>query len=209
MKRLAIIALLFIIGCQPQAIVYVPPVQIAHTPDLNGAVEVTCSAGRASAAVIAYHKPYYYAATAKHVTKASTWLKIDGQLAEVFIESFSRDVAIIRWKSSRTYSVYPLARAELGQECWVVGWPWPGKIVNRGWVSRIRGDYLWHNAGGASGCSGGPVLSAKGELLGIVVSYLVEIDHGWPIPSRNIYDSMGHAVSATEIARLMRLLPEP
>lgn len=196
-------------GCQATHIVYVPPVGIAHTPDLNGAVQVTCDAGQATAAVVAYRDGYYYAATAKHVTDASTWIRIDGARVEVFAESGRRDVALIRWKSARTYTVYPLARAELGQECWIVGWPWPGRVVNRGWISRVSGTSLWHNAGGAHGCSGGPVLSAKGELLGIVTAYLVEIDDGWPIPSRNVYDSMGRAESATEIARLMRLLPEP
>lgn len=196
------------LGCQPQAIVYVPPVGISHTPDLNGAVEVVCSAGRASAAVIAYRKPYYYAVTAKHVISASTWLKVDGQLAKTFITSFSRDVAIIRFKSYRTYTVYPLARAELGQECWIVGWPWPGRIVNRGWISRVAGSTIWHNAGGAMGCSGGPILSAKGELLGIVAAFMVEVDD-WVIPSRQMYDTLGYAVSAQEIAWLMNTIPSP
>lgn len=212
MRRFCLILALlacFVQGCQPRTIVYVSPVQIAHTPDLNGAVQLKCDAGKATAAVVAYRDGWYYAATAKHVTDASTWIRVDGTLVEKFAASRRRDVALIRWKSSRTYSIYPLARAELGQECWVVGWPWPGKIVNRGWVSRIRGSSLWHNAGGAHGCSGGPILSAKGKLLGIVTSYLVEIDDGWPIPSRNVYNSMGRAVAASEIEWLINTIPDP
>ncbi len=209
LRYFAILILLVTLGCQPLAIVYVPPVGIAHTPDLNGVVRVDSDAGQATAAVIAYRNGWYYAATAKHVTEAASWILIDGALAEKFAKSFRRDVSLIRWRSTRTYSIYPLARAELGQECWIAGYPYPGLVVNRGWVSRVSARAIWHNAGGAMGCSGGPVLSAKGELLGVVTSFLVEVDIGWIIPARNMYDSMGQAVSATEIARLMRLLPEP
>lgn len=196
------------IGCQSQAIVYVPPVSIAHTPDLNGAVQVICDAGQASAAVVAYRDGWYYAATAKHVTDASTRMKIDGARAEVFAESGRRDVALIRWKSSRTYTVYPLARAELGQECWVAGYPMQGLVVNRGWISRVGGKAIWHNAGGTYGFSGGPLLSAKGELLGIVTTYMVLRDYSWPIPIRQVWNSMGQAVPSSEVARLMCTIPQ-
>lgn len=209
MRRLAIITLLLIIGCQPQAIVYVPPVGITHTPDLNGAVEVTCDAGQATAAVVAYRNGWYYAATAKHVTDAAGWMKVDGALAEVFAELGRRDVAIIRWRAARTYSIYPLAQAELGQECWAVGYPINGLVVNRGWVSKVGGRAVWHNSGGTYGFSGGPLLSAKGELLGIVTTYMVLRDHGWPIPSRNVWNSMGQAVPSSEVAWLMNVIPDP
>jgi len=199
---------LFVQGCVPHTIVYAPPVEIRHTPDLNGAIRLACSSGTATAAVVAYRKPYYYAVTARHVIRGVDWLMADGQVAKVEAMSVDSDVALIRFKSLKTYTVYPLRRPELGQACWLVGWPWPGRIVNRGWISRVRGPSIWHNAGGANGCSGGPVLSAKGELLGIVTSYLVERDIGWIIPSRNVYNSLGRAVSAQEVAHLMALVPK-
>lgn len=204
---LALLASLML-GCQPQAIVYVPPVGIAHTPDLNGAVKVECDAGQATASVVAYRDGWYYAATAKHVTDAASWIKIDGARAEVFAESGRRDVALIRWKSARAYTVYPLARAELGQECWAVGYPYAGQVVNRGWVSQVGGKAVWHNAGGTYGFSGGPLLSAKGELLGIVTTYMVLRDYSWPIPIRQVWNSMGQAVPSSEVAWLMCTIPQ-
>lgn len=205
-KILALCAL-FMQGCQPQVIVYTPQVEIRHTPDLNGAIRLVSDDSYAACAVVAYRKPYYYAVTARHVVRGADWLMVDGQRAEVEAMSIDADVALLKFKSFKTYTVYPLGRPELGQACWLIGWPWPGRIVNRGWISRLDGASLWHNAGGASGCSGGPILSAKGELLGIVTSYLTERDIGWILPSRNVYDTVGRAVSAREIEHLMSLIP--
>ena len=208
LTALALLAALTLGGCQPHTIVYVPPVGIAHTPDLNGAVLLECDAGQATAAVVAYVDGWYYAATAKHVTDAATWLRVDDAWAEVFATSGRRDVALIRWKSARTYTVYPLARAELGQECWAVGHPHTGVVVNRGWISRVGAKAVWHNAGGTYGYSGGPLLSAKGEILGIVSTFMVLRDWSWPIPIRQVWNSMGQAVPSSEIHWLMCTIPQ-
>ena len=191
-------------GCGPQIIVYAPEIELRQTPDLSGCIEIASSAGGGSAAVVAYRKPYWYAVTARHVVRSTDWILADGHhLARVDSYSMTRDLALLRFKSSKKYKIYPLVRAKLGQACWVVGWPHPGRVVNRGWVSRISRSALWHNAGGASGCSGGAVLSANGELLGVVTSFLVEPDMLSLFPNRFLFNSVGRAEASREIEYLL------
>ena len=212
MTRTLAILLCLICGCAPRVVIFSPPVEINETPDLRGCVKVQSDAGRASAAVVASRGPHYFCVTARHAVLAADWILVDGRLAELYAYSVTSDLALLRFKSNKQYTVYPVETPRLGEACWIVGWPWPGRVVNRGWISRVEDSAVWHNAGGAMGCSGAGVLgirNGRAVLLGTVTSYLTEMDSSWFIPSRNVYDSIGRAESATDIARLMRLLPEP
>ncbi len=201
----------FVQGCQPQVIIFAPRVEVLHTPDLTGCVKVeTSGGGQASGVIIARRGDDYFCLTARHVVNAATSFKVDGNRAKLYAASVADDVALLKFTSAKQYTVYPVVEARVGEVCWMVGWPRPGRIVNQGRISRADLELVYHNAGGSLGCSGAGLIGlrdGKAVVLGMVTGYVLEHDLAWPIPIRQVYDSIGEAEGVNPIRSMLMTIP--
>ena len=125
---------------------------------------------------------YYYAITAKHVVaipKAKIF--IDCQKGEIVSMLPIADIAILRFKSDKTYTIYKMStHAKVLDDAWTVGYP--GDIIRtirkftvKGSICNISKTEIWFSGGGARGMSGGPMLNDKDEVIGTVSRFLPSV----------------------------------
>lgn len=121
--------------------------------------------------------------TNAHVVEGCTALKVDGEAAETIAIATDFDLALLRVEPSDEGAIasFSPTPAKLNSDVTVIGYPLAGILsglnVTRGAVSSQMG--LGGNMSGMQitapvqpGNSGGPVLAADGEVVGVVVSKL-------------------------------------
>ena len=111
------------------------------------------------------------------------------------------DLAHIQIQASQTFTPIPIGdsdAARLGEEVIAIGYPL-GSILGRtptvtvGIISAKRPGLLQTDAAMNPGNSGGPLLNADGEVVGVVVSKLETDSSGNPV------DSIGFAIPVNEV----------
>jgi len=122
---------------------------------------------------------YYYAITAKHVIAVpEAEIFIDHQKGEIVLMMHRADIAILRFKSNKTYPVYKMSvNAKILDDAWIVGYP--GNITNtirkftvKGNICNVSKTEIWFSGGGAKGMSGGPIFNDKNEVIGTASRFL-------------------------------------
>lgn len=126
-------------------------------------------------------------ATSSHVVAGAEWVEVADQDGELLgsspyaeVVSTRSDLAILPALSvDRRGLSISSERPRPGEEVWVVGSP-EGLhgSVSSGVVSAVRSaegtEYLQITAPISSGSSGGPILDAEGEVIGVVASYVTD-----------------------------------
>ena len=121
--------------------------------------------------------------TNAHVVEGCSAIFVDGAKASLIDSSDTFDLALLKTTMSdeKTVAVFSATSAMLNSDVTVVGFPYAGLLgginVTRGAVSSlkgIRGDasQFQITAPVQSGNSGGPLLAADGEVIGVVVAKL-------------------------------------
>ena len=97
------------------------------------------------------------------------------------------DVALIRFQSPDTYTIFSFAKAEVMESCTTVGYSMDTKLFYPGYVvtTTFDNEYIVANGGLFPGCSGGVLLNTNGEAIGITVA--VPIYHGSALDSTGLY----------------------
>lgn len=124
--------------------------------------------------------------TNAHVVQGCGDIWVDGLPAELFAQSPEFDLAILSADISdeRNVAVFSAKSAKLNADVTAVGFPYAGVLgglnVTRGAVSSLKGlggdaFTMQVTAPVQRGNSGGPLLGAGGEVVGVVVSKLDEI----------------------------------
>lgn len=122
-----------------------------------------------------------------HVIDGCRSIAVDGSDAEVLSKSDVFDLAILRTANDtdKAIAVFSERPARLNSDVTVVGYPYAdllsGLNVTRGAVSSLKGmggdpTKMQITAPVQPGNSGGPVISADGKIVGVVVSRLVSND---------------------------------
>lgn len=121
--------------------------------------------------------------TNSHVVNGCTSLSVDGYPAQILAESEELDLALLLSEDhpAKSAAVFSPGPARLNSDVTVVGFPLAGILsglnVTRGTVSSSRGfggnlSGMQITAPVQPGNSGGPLLAADGEVVGVVVSKL-------------------------------------
>jgi S1-C subfamily serine protease len=149
-------------------------------PDLySGVLMIQTDSGQGSCFVVAQKDDYWYAITAAHVVDVLYPEFDDGPPVTVDDEEYEievvqidsdEDVALIRFKSSEKYRIYSFSKAAVGESGTTVGWSDGDRLVYKGNVITVDlNGFIAVNGGVVPGCSGGPVLSKDGSVMGITV----------------------------------------
>ncbi len=121
--------------------------------------------------------------TNSHVVKGCSKIRVDGQQASLLDASEDLDLALLQTRNfeAKSIAVFSARPAMLNSDVTVVGYPYAGLLgglnVTRGSISSLKGlagnDKTFQiTAPVQSGNSGGPLLAADGEVVGVVVSKL-------------------------------------
>ena len=170
-------------------------------PDLGGVLEVVTGDGQGSCFIVARKGGWYYAITAAHVVEsidyfgrypdfsASPDVKVGKERypTEVVRVDSEMDVALIRFKSKQIYPVYAIARAKIGESCVTMGWSRNSFLQYKGYIVSL--DYsgrIMANGGVVPGCSGGPLMNAKGEIIGVTVAFPIYRSFGFDSSSLHV-----------------------
>ena len=161
-------------------------------------VLITYPNGNGSGVIIAQRGNTYYVLTANHVVRDETQYEVttpDGRCYPVNYRTVKKfegvDLAVLEFKSDRSYRVATLGKYDLGKETKVVFVSgWPGSIVNnentrslftggivfdkeslylrsKDFFSFKDGYELVYSNITVGGVSGGPVLDIRGRVIGI------------------------------------------
>lgn len=161
------------------------------SPDLySGVLIVESTTGQGSCFVVAQQGDWWYAATAAHVIDAfdESSLTVDDEEYEIEVVrvNVDEDVALIRFKSPETYRIYVLSTVEVGEPCTAAGWSRGTFMRYRGFVVALDFNDLIAASGGiVPGCSGGPLLNASGQAIGLTVQFAAY--RGWAFDSTALY----------------------
>ena len=121
--------------------------------------------------------------TNAHVVKECSEILVDGQPATLVESSDMFDLALLKTSQlgGKEIAVFSASPAKLNSDVTVVGYPYAnllgGLNVTRGSVSSLKGlrgdaTTLQITAPVQSGNSGGPLVAADGEVVGVIVSKL-------------------------------------
>ena len=132
--------------------------------------------------IVAKQSDYYYAVTAKHILMmAEAKVFIDQQEGEIISILNRADIAILRFKSNKVYTIYKSSiNSKVLDSAWLVGYPGDvlgtiRKFTVKGNVCNISKTEIWFSGGGAKGMSGGPMLNDKDEVVGVISRFLPSI----------------------------------
>ncbi len=122
-----------------------------------------------------------------------------------------RDIAFLQIDSGRPFTPLTLGDVEnvrVGDEVIAIGYPLGERLgrdptVSRGIVSAKRPDFLQTDAAFNPGNSGGPLLNALGEVVGVVVSRIETDSSGRPV------DGIGFAIPINEVWSESQVEPSP
>ena len=171
-----------------------PSVGVSLDP-YSGVLVVQTAMGQGSCFVVAEQDDWIYAITAFHVV-AQTYLPdpnmavltVDDEQyeAEVRQIDIDQDVALIRFQSPETYRVYTIGTAKVGEACTAVGWSRGSLLVYKGYIVSLDFEgRVVANGGVVPGCSGGPLLNAEGQIIGVTIE--VAIYRGWAFDNTALY----------------------
>ncbi len=152
--------------------------------------------------VVAKRADLYYAITAAHCVQdfdyvsgelvTITDLIVDGSQATVLAVDATNDIALIRFQSKRDLTVYSFAAARLGEPCTAVGFSRNSKLAYKGYVVSLDyGGSIVANGGVVPGCSGGVLLNAHNQAIGVTVA--VAIYGPWAFDSTGLYVPIRYA----------------
>lgn len=121
--------------------------------------------------------------TNAHVVEQCHDYFVDSMPAEIVAVSEEFDLALLRvpFPKGKTVAVFSASAAKLNSDVTAVGYPYAGLLgglnITRGSVSSLKGlggnaTTMQISAPVQSGNSGGPLLAADGEVVGVVVSKL-------------------------------------
>ncbi|MDO6587136.1 serine protease [Salipiger sp. 1_MG-2023] len=123
--------------------------------------------------------------TNAHVVDGCATVRVDGFDATVLASSDDFDLAILvsqlPYEAEKAIAVFSAGPAKLNSDVTVVGYPYAGLLgglnVTRGSVSSLKGlagdtKTVQITAPVQAGNSGGPLISATGEVVGVIVSKL-------------------------------------
>ncbi len=161
------------------------PVVVPEVIELDpygGVLVVESDGGQGSCFVVAEQDGWFYAITAQHVVEDDDYdrsdfgfdpiLTVDDEEyeAEIVRVSSHEDVALIRFQSPETYTIYSFGRAIAGEACVTIGWSDGSRLIYKGNIisTDLRG-YVAANGGAVPGCSGGVLLNSDMEILGVTV----------------------------------------
>ena len=132
--------------------------------------------------IVAKQYGYYYAVTARHVVIIpEAKIFIDQQQGEIVSILNLADIAILRFKSNKTYPIYKSSiNSKVLDKAWLVGYPADvtktvRKFTVKGNVCNVSKTEIWFSGGGARGMSGGPMLNDKDEVVGVISRFLPSI----------------------------------
>lgn len=163
--------------------------------------------GLGSGVIVAHRDEWYYVVTAAHVTDGSMCFIGDEQTKfEVLYEDFKKDIAVGRFRDWQKRRVFSLATARLGEPSRIHGWyGWydefgnvlsPTRIMFQGHVSCTNWKGLITTDSGVHpGCSGGPLLNARDQVLGITSCV-----PGWGMAPN---PTVGICIPSSEIQRVL------
>lgn len=136
--------------------------------------------------------------TAKHCVEGTEDIEVetsDGQIytATVLAKSHVTDLALIEIGRSGT-PYYTLGGVPaVGDPITMIGSPLGyTRTQTQGIVSKLLGDYTMLDCTGVPGNSGGPVINAKGELVGVVSAMIVVIFGPAHLSIINSADAVGY-----------------
>jgi len=170
------------------------------------------SLGHGSCFVVAEKDGYWYAITAKHCVEETDYaevfirdvpvLKIGGVVVELMRKDPDVDVALVRFRSDAEYVILPLAEPVVKEPCVTVGWAGGTFLQFKGHVAGFdfkAGDekYTVTNTGLYPGCSGGALLNANGEVIGVTVAVAAY---------RGIWDTVGLYVPIRFVRSMLETL---
>lgn len=170
------------------------PSEFTEVDPYSGVLVVYASGSQGSCFVVAEQDGWYYAITAEHVVDDDVYdydrpdfdsgliLVVDDEEyeAEIIRVSSHEDVALIRFQSPETYTIYSFARPEAGEDCTTVGWSDGSRLIYKGnIVSTDLNGFVAANGGCVPGCSGGVLLNEDNEILGITVAVSVYRHWAW------------------------------
>lgn len=130
------------------------------------------SQGQGTCFVVARQDGWWYAVTARHVTETGPITVDDEQYAvEVVQVHPDKDVAVIRFQSPETYTIYSLGEARVGDTCTTIGWSRGSMLIYKGYVVSLdfKGSIV-SNGGGVPGCSGGALMNQSNQVVGVLKS---------------------------------------
>ncbi len=170
-------------------------------PDSGGVLEVFVAGSQGSCFIVDEKDGWYYAITAAHVVQVSDYfgrypdfsvspdVRVDRARyqAEVVRVDSEMDVALIRFMSDEEYPIYKISRAKIGEPCISMGWSRGAFLQYKGYVVSL--DYtgkIVANGGVVPGCSGGPLMNAKGEIIGVTVAFPVYGPFGYDSSSLHV-----------------------
>ena len=159
------------------------PINDLFPDPYSGVLVVESEDGQGSCFVVAKQGDWFYAITAGHVveiidygypSESESSFTVDDEEYEVEIVQIDsdKDIALIRFKSPETYQIYLFSRARVGESGTTVGWSQGSRLVYKGTViTTDLNGFVAVNGGVVPGCSGGPVLNEKYEVMGITVQF--------------------------------------
>jgi hypothetical protein len=155
--------------------------------------------------IVAKQYGYYYAITARHVILVpEAKVFVDGQQGEIVSITSMADVALLKFKSNKTYPIYKsTTNAKVLDNAWLVGYP--GDVIGtvrkftvKGSVCNVSKTEIWFAGGGARGMSGGPMLNDKDEVIGVISRFLLSLK-----PCDNFINSVPSRYFKYEVEKIL------
>jgi len=168
----------------------------AHWPSFDGLVSIRSRSGAGSGAVVGRDHVFYYVATAAHVVLDDPWPLVNASLGETVAIDATLDVAILKVVDvGQDWTVLELADAHQGEPVAAIGWSYiggprrmmyRGHVVSETWEGRHHRQASVMNCGGYPGTSGGPILNASGQCVGILRGFAMANQYA-PYDSTTIF----------------------
>ena len=146
-------------------------------PDFGGVVAVRAKLAYGSGVVVDHTVTGYTVATAAHVVKADRYPLIDEHLGGTILVDRLHDLALVLVPDhGQGYRVREMAPAVQGEPVSALGWTYHrndcARLIYRGHIVTTRWPYMAgtsaSDAGSFPGMSGGPVVNARGQVVGII-----------------------------------------